>query len=121
MWVYCILVAPKYVQEDQKVIIGGACEAAERDHAWSARNDGIECLEPSYFSNAKEADTRVWLHTKHSVGKRKFIYSPDTNVYHIGLTYSNVASHDVIIQLSTVGRELKLLHLNKLLNAINTC
>ena len=53
-------------------------------------------------------------------GEGKLIYSPDTDVYHIGLTYSNVASNDMIIQLSTVGRELKLLHLNKLLNAINT-
>ena len=117
----CILrIAPKYLQEDQKVIIGGACEAAEHDHAWSATQSAIEHLEPSYFSNAEEADTRVWLHTKHSVGERKLIYSPDTDVYHIGLTYVNVTSHDVIIQLSAVGRELKLLHLNKLLNAINT-
>jgi hypothetical protein len=80
---------PKYLQEDQKVIVGGACEASERDHAWSTTESAIECLEPLYFSNAEEADTQLWLHAKHSVGERKLIYSPDTDV---GLTYTNAVT-----------------------------
>ena len=117
----CLLrIAPRYLSEGQKLIVGGACDSTERDHAWSTTEDAVEHLEPCYFSNAEEADTRVWLHTKHSTGERKLIYSPDTDVYHIGLTSANLVSHDVIIQLSTVGRELKLLHLNKLKSALNT-
>jgi hypothetical protein len=74
---------PKYLQEDQKVIVGGA---SERDHATES---AIERLEPLYFSNAEEADTQLWLHAKHSVGERKLIYSPDTDV---GLTYTNAVT-----------------------------
>ena len=40
---------------------------------------------------------------KHSYGQRKLIYSPDTDVYHIGLTSADLALHDVIIQLSLLG------------------
>ena len=45
---------------------------------------------------------------------RKLIFSPDTDVYHIGLTNVFIASNDIIILLSPIGRELKLLHLNEL-------
>ena len=115
----CILrIAPKYLQNDQKVIVGGACEAPDRDHAWSITNRGIERLEPSYFSNAEEADTRVWLHAKHSRGERKLIFSPDTDVYHIGLTYTHCTEHDVLVQLSMAGSALKLLQLNNLKDAL---
>ncbi len=37
-------------------------------------------------SNAEESDTRIWLHVLHSAGTRKLVLSPDTDVYHIGLT-----------------------------------
>ena len=91
--------------------MSGACDSTERDQAWSTTVNAIEHLEPSYYSNAEEADTRVWLHVKHSAGQRKLIFSPDTDVYHIGLTSANLTSHDLIIQLSPIGRELKLLTL----------
>ena len=52
-------------------------------------------------SNADEADLRVWLHCKNSCGIHKFLYSPDTDVYHIGLTVlSEIPEHEVIVQLS---------------------
>ena len=79
--------------------------------SWSTTKNAIEHLEPCYHSNAEEADTRIWLHIKHSTGNRKLIFSPDTNVYHIGLTDAFIASN---VLLSPIGRELKLLHLNEL-------
>ena len=56
--------------------------------------NAIEHLEPCYHSNAEEADTRIWLHVKHSAGNRKLIFSPDNDVYHIGLTNAFIASND---------------------------
>ena len=41
---------------------------------------------PMLWSNADEADLRVWLHCLHSRGTNKLLFSPDTDVYHIGLT-----------------------------------
>ena len=37
------------------------------------------------MTNADESDNRVWLHCVHSHGTLKLIYSPDTDIYHIGL------------------------------------
>ena len=74
----------------------------------------IEHLEPCNHSNAEEADTPIWLRVKYSAGNRKLIFSPATDVYHIGLTNAFIASNDIIILLSPIGCELKLLHLNEL-------
>ena len=52
----CLLrIAPRYLSEGQKLIVGGACDSTERDHTWSTTEDAVEHLEPCYFSNAEEA------------------------------------------------------------------
>ena len=66
-------------------------------------------------SDTKESDTRVWLHVVHSAGTTKLLFSPDTDVYHIGLPLLNPYLYDVYVQLSPMtSPELKLLHLNQL-------
>ena len=66
-------------------------------------------------SDAEESDTRVWLHVVHSAGTRKLLFSPDTDVYHIGLPLLNPYLYDVYVQLSPItSPELRLLHLNQL-------
>ena len=42
-------------------------------------------LATGYESNAEESDTRIWLHVRQSPLRRFYIFSPDTDVYHIGL------------------------------------
>ena len=52
-------------------------------------------------TNADEADLRVWFHCKNSCGVHKLIFSPDTDVYHIGLsTMSCFPECEIIVQLS---------------------
>ena len=41
---------------------------------------------PQLWSNADEADLRVLSHCVHSAVTQKLIFSPDTDMYHIGLT-----------------------------------
>ena len=50
-------------------------------------------------SHVDESGTRHWPHLKHSTGRKKFILSPDTDVYNIGppLVY---AGDSIVIQLS---------------------
>ena len=115
----CFLrIAPTYLKEHQKLVVGGASDTLERDQAWSITENALEHIETCYRSNAEEADTRVWLHATHSAGRRKLIFSPDTDVYHIGLTCAELASTNTIVQLSALGRELRLLNLNELDNAL---
>lgn len=78
----------------------GAC-------AWSTIESGVD-----------ESDTRLWLHLKHSAGTKKFIMSPDTDVYHIGLPLV-VSGEHVLIQLSRPSdKELKLLNMNLLVDLL---
>lgn len=57
-------------------------------------------LQPELYTNADEADLRVWLDCKNSFGQHKLIYSPDTDVYHIGLSEApKMPDCDIIVQL----------------------
>ena len=65
-----------------------------------------------------ESDTRIWLHSKHSAGRKKFILSPDTDVYHIGLPLV-MSGESVLVQLSRPSdKELKLLNLNLFIDSL---
>ena len=61
--------APRYLNNGQTLIVGGACDSTERDQAWSTTENAVEQPEPCYFSNAEEADTRVWLHASTPMDK----------------------------------------------------
>ena len=75
---------------------------------------------PMLWSNADEADMRVWLHCMHSTGTRKLIFSPDTDVYHVGLAFAPLLQGmEVVVQLTKTFREgSKFLLLHKLLQAL---
>ena len=76
------------------------CNSAQT--AYSVTSNGDKQLCPSLWSNAEEADLRVCLHCVHSAGTRKLLFSPDTDVYHVGLTVaSRVPSSHIIVQLSS--------------------
>ena len=51
---------------------------------------------------------------------KTLIFSPDTDVYHIGLTYVDIGQSDIIVHLSAIGRDLKLLHMNSLMVALSS-
>ena len=75
-----------------------------------------EC--PSLLCDAEESDTGVWLHVLCTSGRKKLLYSPDIDVYHIGLTLIDPFVHDVYVQLGNISSpELRLLHLNQLLHS----
>ena len=67
-----------------------------------------------YTSNAEETDTRIWLHCRNSNCNNILILSPDTDVYHIGLTLN----HQKNVINTFNSRELCLLHLPALVTAL---
>ena len=90
----------------------------EGETAIAITNSGIQ-ERAELSSDAEEADTRVWLHAFRSVGHRKLVFSPDTDVYHIGLPLLDTELHDVYVQLSpATSPELRLLHLNGLCQSL---
>ena len=77
-------------------------------------------VRPTYYSNVDEADMRIWLHCVHSAGNRVLIFSPDTDVYHIGLTLVKaMPGKEIVVQLSkSLTSSTKILNLNVLVEAL---
>ena len=97
---------------EQKPVVSGCYEGGK---AMGITTSGVhECCE--LLSDAEESDTRVWMHVFHSAGMKKLLFSPDTDVYHIGLSLDIPAGCDIYVQLSSMSSpELRLLHFNNLL------
>ena len=94
----CII--PKYLSGDQMFICN------RRENAQSVTNRGQILPCPQLWTNADEADMRVWLHCIHSTGLRKLIFSPDTDVYHIGLACVHLLQgNEIVVQLTKNLRE----------------
>ena len=75
--------------------------------------------ELKYSSNSPEGDMRLWRHALQSNEQRVVIYSPNTDVYNIGL--SLIHTHpdtDFILQLNVPYSEEKYLSLNSLEKAL---
>ena len=116
-----ILATGQYLlREGQKLVVAGAGEELDQDSAWYTTNLGIEQLAPAYKCTAGEGDTRVWLHVDRAPGKRKLVYSPDSDVPHIGLTSADLSSDDIIVQLSSMGTPLKLFNMNDFVECLKT-
>ena len=100
----------------QKYVTSGA---TDDDHAVEVSKSNGYCRAPQYDSDADESDTRIWIHVKHSAGNKKYIFSPDTDVYHIGLPLIS-QTEEIIIQLSKPSdKELNLLHLHTFVDLLN--
>ena len=64
----------------------------------------------------------IWLHSVHSIGTKKLIFSPDTDIYHVGLSFTHLLQGmDVVIQLTKTFREgTKFLLFHNLVQAIHS-
>ena len=111
--------APALLQGNQKMYVSRSNEGAKADKAYYATTSSTYNEEPTVESNAEEADTRVWLHVVKSSGRRVLIYSPDTDVLHIGLLVTNTIIKDIRIQTSPLGKPRKVLSLNSIVDALN--
>ena len=92
-------VVPPVLHGDQRVVTSGCYDSGK---AMTISGSGVEEC-PSLLCDAEESDTRVWLHVLCSCGRKKLLYSPDTDVYHISLTLIDTSVHDVYVQVSNIS------------------
>ena len=98
-----------YIKNSQIFMIAGGFREDIQDTAWLVTGNNTPKPNPQYTSNAEESDMRIWLHVKMSEKNRILIRSPDTDVYHIGLTCTE---KDVIVQINPYStKQLQFLHL----------
>ena len=79
-------------------------------------------MDPTLRTNTSEVDQIVWLHSLKSCAQKVLIFSPDTDVYHIGLPAKTemVQNCDIMIQLSKHMKDAKFIHLNALFSALES-
>lgn len=89
--------------------------------AYMTTIDHIKEIWPRLRTNADEANLWVWQHCVNSYGSKKLIFSPDTDVYHTGLTaVQHIPAAEVIVQLTKSYKDnVKFLCLNKLQQALH--
>ena len=105
------------LKNKQRLILGGCFDGA-RD-AWLIDTGVVPMPTEVYRSNASEADFRVWRHAVCSPSKNILLYSPDTDVYNIGLKFAGLAHKEFIVQLNVIHAEDKqYLHLSNFVNSL---
>ena len=81
----------------QRLKLGGCFDPSNLAYVISKQNL-VQQPEPDFSSDALEADIRLWRHVHNSPGKKILIYSPDTDVYNIGLGLTT--TKQILVQLN---------------------
>lgn len=102
------------LKNHQRLLIAGCFTGDGKDFAWIICTNKITAERLlQYGSNAEEADNRMWRNATQSPGSRALLYSPDTDVYNIGLQLVNQPSKNYILQLNVpYSSQKKYLNLN---------
>ena len=97
----------RFLQSGMFLYVGGGVIGQRGDMAWFVSGGcSRRQLALTHQSNAEESDTRIWLHVSQSSMQHFYIFSPDTDVYHIGLPLDN-AEKDILIEINAVGTNQK--------------
>ena len=101
--------------------VSGTFSGDITDTAWFVTSKNKPEPDPNYHCNAEEADTRLWLHARKTPYSRILMVTPDTDVYMIGLGLHCARSKEIVAQINPYHtRELRLLHLTRLIMALET-
>ena len=115
-----IHLVPSKLTNNQTFFTAGGFLNQQRNQCWSVSRSGEPKPVPYLRSNAEETDLRIWLHCKHSIGSKKLLYSPDTDIYHIGMPLLEQTT-EVYIQLYGQRKDFnRYLHVNKLVQSLHS-
>jgi hypothetical protein len=114
------IVPLRYILSGHQILVIAGCFKGQ----WE--NDGIiisgdDCNIPQfsdlYTTNIEESDLRIWRHVGQSKASKVLIYSPDTDVYNIGMGTYDEMNKDIIMQVNVPSKENKYVYMSKLIEA----
>ena len=110
-----------WLDNEQRMVLAGCFSGTTENTAWMIEASNIvpqPC--PCFTSTADEAHLRIWRHAKQCTANSVLIYSPDNNVYNIGLGNITSTNKTYIIQTNaTNATEESYIHLNNFISALN--
>ncbi len=92
----CKKALPQYVAQDMLQIVPSSLCGNQSFTtnigctAYTVSSNAVVHPVPTLRSNADELDLRLWLHCANSQSRQKLIFSPDTDIYHIGVTIAQL-------------------------------
>lgn len=118
---YFLHKSSSHLRGSQTLYVSGAFSGKIEDTAWYVNYKNEPEPDPNYHCNAEEADSRLWLHARKTKYSRILVITPDTDVYMVGLGLPCARSKEIVAQINPYHtRELRLLHLNRLITALET-
>ena len=101
----------------QKLILAGCQQSGPAlDSAWEVSKESmVPQPQPAYTSNADESDCRIWKHVAGTTKTNILIYSPDTDVFNIGLGFDHLlAQKSITVQLNLPNKTQRFIDVNVL-------
>lgn len=105
------------VKDTNKLILSGCFGSGSApDSAWVVSTESlVPQPEPMYTSNASEADGRIWRHVEKTTKSEILIFSPDTDIYNIGMTHTELmGDKNITVQVNVIGKAKKYISLGAL-------
>ena len=110
-----------HLSSNQVPILSGCFSGVPTNPAFHIQGNGsLPILDPRYTTNSEEADMRIWRHATQISALKVLIYSPDSDIYNIGLPLVAMeCSKEIIVQLNVPQSQLSIyLHMNNLIKAL---
>ena len=105
---------------NQSLFLARCFSGESENNAWVIHSSETTAVPvPHYHSNAEEANNWIRRHATQTWATKILIYSPDTDVYNIGLGLNQML-RQYIIQLNVPhAQKSRYLHINNLQEALN--
>ena len=115
-WIY-LLTGKNHLRSHQVLALGGCFSGPSQDDGWIIKGgDLLPERSSDYQSDALEADTRVWRHATQTQYQRVLVYSPDTDVFNIGVAMAQAHTTDhYVVQINLLHATPRYIDINKLL------
>ena len=97
---YFLSAVQRRLRPGQKFITARGFDGDQQHKAFFVTSSSGPLSDDSLYSNTEESDSRIWLHVLNSAGTKKLVLSPDTDIYHIGLSIVSGTNLECIIRLS---------------------
>ena len=106
-----LVVLPQIAHADlkpgQRVVTCGGFEEPDQGKALQAEyEENLVEFSDSYYSLHEESDTLIWHHANKCFEKKITTFSPETDVYHIGLPLlSKLENKEIFTQIDMLSHE----------------
>lgn len=106
--------AQAYLKTAQILVLAGCFSGEGEDDSWVITGcHTVPTSTSMYRSNAQEADMHVWRHATQTQHQRVLVYSPDTDVYNIGVVLV-VPTKQFMVQVNLPQNPSEYVDLNRL-------